>query len=233
MSMKSFPGNLRKEKRGSRWFLVLSDDQKTWFAKWFPVTENKRLAKAMGVCISTIQKFASELEIRKSEAGMKSIKRRQTAAMLKANIRNGCYDRKRGHPVSEATMAGNRRRWEEQRQGIREDAAAKMKRENPKKYAEWMRKKSEERKELIRKEKMRVVYGLERQTTLKAVVLKPYTRSQIHHRHMALEYGYLLDEDCREGQPGRYVIYYDDQTHRSERFEKNCIANGFTFERDE
>ena len=231
--MKPFPGELGKEKRGSRWFLVLNEDQKAWFVKWFPVTENKRLAKAIGVCISTVQKFASELDIRKSEAGMKAIKRRQTAAMLKANIRNGCYDRKRGHPVSEATMAGNRRRWEEQRQGIREDASAKMKRENPKKYAEWMRKKSEERKELIRKEKMRVVYGLERQTTLKAVVLKPYTRSQIHHRHMALEYGYLLDEDCREGQPGRYVIYYDDQTHRSERFEKNCIANGFTFERDE
>ena len=231
--MKPFPGELRKEKRGSRWFLVLNEDQKIWFAKWFPVTENKRLAKAMGVCISTIQKFASELDIRKSEAGMRAIKRRQTAAMLKANIRNGCYDRKRGHPISEATMAGNRRRWEEQRLGIREDSAAKMKRENPKKYAEWMRKKSEERKELIRKEKMRVVYGLERQTTLKAVVLKPYTRSQIHHRHMALEYGYLLDEDCREGTTGRYTIYYDDQTHRSERFEKNCIANGFTFERDE
>ena len=130
-------------------------------------------------------------------------------------------------------MAGNRRRWEEQRQGIREDAAAKMKRENPKKYAEWMRKKSEERKELIRKEKMRVVYGLERQTTLKAVVLKPYTRSQIHHRHMALEYGYLLDEDCREGQPGRYIIYYDEKTDRHPRFEQMCLANGFTFMPDE
>lgn len=231
--MKPFPGELGKEKRGSRWFLVLNEDQKAWFVKWFPVTENKRLAKAMGVCISTVQKFASELDIRKSEAGMKAIKRRQTAAMLKANIRNGCYDRKRGHPVSEATMAGNRRRWEEQRLGIREDAAAKMKRENPKKYAEWMRKKSEERKELIRKEKMRVVYGLERQTTLKAVVLKPYTRSQIHHRHMALEYGYLLDEDCREGQPGRYIIYYDDKTDRHPRFEQMCLANGFTFQRDE
>ena len=111
--MKPFPGELRKERRDNRWFLVLNEDQKAWFIKWFPVTENRRLANAMGVCISTVQKFASELHLVKSEAGMKAIKRRQTAAMLKANIRNGCYDRKRGHPVSEATMAGNRRRWEE------------------------------------------------------------------------------------------------------------------------
>ena len=230
--MKPFPGELGKEKRGSRWFLVLNEDQKTWFVKWFPVTENRRIGKAMGVCISTVQKFASELHLAKSEVGMKAIKRRQTAAMLKANIRNGCYDRKRGHPVSEATMAGNRRRWEEQRLGIREDAAAKMKRENPKKYAEWMRKKSEERKELIRKERQRAIYGLRRETKLIAVVLNKYTRRQIAHRHNALEKGYLLDENCREGQPGRYVIYYDEKTRRSERFEKNCIEDGFTFQHD-
>ena len=44
---------------------------------------------------------------------------------------------------------------------------------------------------------------------------------------------YLLDMDCSEGQPGRYVIYYDDDTERSAKFEANCIADGFTFKRDE
>ena len=44
---------------------------------------------------------------------------------------------------------------------------------------------------------------------------------------------YLLDMDCSEGQPGRYVIYYDDETQRSAKFEANCIKDGFTFKRDE
>ena len=164
---------------------------------------------------------------------MKAIKRRQVQALVKINERNGCYDRKRGHPVSAATREGNRRRWEEEHKGLRENALLKLKRENPKKYQEAMEKKRQERKETIRKEKMRVLYGLERKTRLKVVVMTPYTRSQSQHRTSALRRGYLLDEDCREGQPGRYVIYYDDQTQRSQQFEENCIKDGFRFERDE
>jgi hypothetical protein len=86
---------------------------------------------------------------------------------------------------------------------------------------------------MIAKEKRRIIYGLERKTNLKIVVMTPYKRSQIHHRYSALKRGYLIDTDCSEGQPGRYVIYYDDETQRSARFEANCIKDGFTFKRDE
>ena len=78
-----------------------------------------------------------------------------------------------------------------------------------------------------------MVYGLERKMKLKVVVLKKYTRSQTHRRWSALRRGYLLDMDCSEGQPGRYVIYYDDYTQRSPKFEENCIKDVFTFKRDE
>ncbi len=212
---------------------VLNDEQLEWLRRWFPTTENKRLAKAMKISLFKLHEFARENGLTKSEAGMKAIKRRQVKAMVKTNEKNGCYDRKRGRPVSEATREGNRRRWEEERLGLRENVMLKMRRENPEKYAEIMKKRSQERKESIRKEKMRIIYGLERKTRLKIIVMKKYTRSQIAHRHDALRRGYLLDEDCSEGQPGRYVIYYDDKTQRSERFEKNCIADGFRFERDE
>lgn len=212
---------------------VLNDEQREWLCHWFPTIENKRLAKAMKISLFKLHEFARENGLTKSEAGMKAIKRRQVKAMVKTNEKNGCYDRKRGRPVSEATREGNRRRWEEERLGLRENVMLKMRRENPEKYAEIMKKRSQERKESIRKEKMRIIYGLERKTRLKIIVMKKYTRSQIAHRHDALRRGYLLDEDCSEGQPGRYVIYYDDKTQRSERFEKNCIADGFRFERDE
>jgi hypothetical protein len=212
---------------------VLNDEQLEWLRRWFPTTENKRLSKAMKISLFKLHEFARENGLTKSEAGMKAIKRRQVKAMVKTNEKNGCYDRKRGRPVSEATREGKRRRWEEERLGLRENVMLKMRRENPEKYAEIMKKRSQERKESIRKEKMRIIYGLERKTRLKIIVMKKYTRSQIAHRHDALRRGYLLDEDCSEGQPGRYVIYYDDKTQRSERFEKNCIADGFRFERDE
>lgn len=212
---------------------VLNDEQLAWLRRWFPVTENNRLCKAMGISYFKLHEFARENGLTKSEAGMKAIKRRQVKAMVKTNKRNGCYDRKRGHPVSEATREGNRRRWQEERLGLRENAILKLKRENPDKYQEAMEKKRQERRETIRKEKMRILYGLERKTRLKVVVMTPYTRSQCQHRSSALRRGYLLDEDCRECQPGRYTIYYDDETNRSEVFERNCIADGFTFKRDD
>lgn len=230
--MKPFPGIVEMTK-GKVHRRVLNDEQREWFCRWFPVTENCRLAKAMKISLFKLHDFARKLGLTKSEAGMKAIKRRQTKAMAKTNHKNGCYDRKRGHPPSEATMEGNRKRWEEYRAGLRESTYETLRRRDPKKYQASMEKRSQNRRELIEKEKRRIIYGLERKTNIKVVVMKPYTRSQTHHRHNALLRGYLLDEDCSEGQPGRYVIYYDDETNRSERFEKNCIKDGFRFELDE
>lgn len=212
---------------------VLNDEQREWLCRWFPTIENSRLAKAMGVSLYKLHCFARELNLTKSEAGWRSIKQRQTKAMAKTNRKNGCYDRKRGHAPSEATLQGARRRWEEYRQGLRESTYEALKRRDPKRYEDVRQMRSTNRREMIAKEKRRIIYGLERKTNLKIVVMKPYTRSQIHHRCNALKRGYLLDMDCSEGQPGRYVIYYDEETERSAKFEANCIKDGFTFMPDE
>jgi len=198
------------------------------------VTENKRLAKAMGVSMEAMRNYANRLGVKgKSEAGMAAIRKRQGKAAAKTNERNGCYERKRGKPVSEATRQGLLKRWQDVREGRRLSPMEELKQRDPKAYTENMRLKSELRKEIIRKEQRRVIYGMERKTKLKMIVMKKYTQSQTHHRCSALKRGYLLDMDCSEGQPGRYVIYYDDETERSAKFEANCIKDGFTFKRDE
>jgi hypothetical protein len=230
--MKPFPGKVEMTK-GKVHKRVLNDEQREWLCRWFPTIENKRLAKAMGISDYKLHEFARELGLTKSEAGLKAIRKRRDKAAARTNERNGCYDRKRGHPPSETTLEGNRKRWEETRQGLRECPMTMLKKHYPKKYMEAIKKKSHERRETIRKEKLRMMYGLDRKTRLKPVVLVPYKRSQTHHRNSALRRGYLLDVDCSEGSPGRYVIYYDDETQRSERFEQNCIKDGFRFEKDE
>lgn len=230
--MKPFPGTIERGGKNYR-EVILNEEQEAWLVRWFPVTENKRLAKAMGISLYRLHCFAREMNLTKSEEGWQAIKRRQTKAAAKTNERNGCYDRKRGHAPSEATLEGIRRRWEEYHQGLRETPQDTARRKHPRKWKASLKKRSENRKEMIRKEKLRIIYGLERKTNLKVVVMKPYTRSQIHHRNNALKRGYLLDEDCSEGSPGRYVIYYDDETQRSAKFEANCIKDGFTFKRDE
>lgn len=230
--MTPYPGTTEMT-RGKVHRRVLNDEQRAWLCQWFPTIENSRLAKAMGISLYKLHCFARELNLAKSESGWRAIKQRQTKAMVKTNRKNGCYDRKRGNPPSEATLQGARRRWEEYRQGLRESTYEALKRRDPKRYEAVRQMRSMNRREMIAKEKRRIIYGIKRKTNLKVVVMKPYTRSQIHHRCNALKRGYLLDVDCSEGQPGRYVIYYDDETQRSAKFEANCIKDGFTFKRDE
>ena len=231
--MRQFPGTIERGGKNHH-EAILNEEQKAWLVRWYPVTENKRLAKAMGVSLDAMRSYARRLGVKgKSATGMAAIRKRAGKAAAKTNERNGCYERKRGKPVSEATRQGQMKRWQDVREGRRLSPMEELKQRDPKAYAENMRLKSDLRKEMIRKEKRRVIYGLERKTSLKIVVINPYTRSQTCHRHSALKRGYLLDTDCSEGSPGRYVIYYDDETQRSAKFEANCIADGFAFKRDE
>ena len=206
---------------------VLTPEQEAWFRRWFPEVENARLMEASGMTCSTLHRFAREFGLTKSERGIRGIKRRQAAHIKRLCEKNGWYDSLRGKPVSEACRRATAQMWQEIRDGKREHPARIMKRRNPRKYRKWMQRKSEARKETIRKETRRVIYGLARQTRLKCVVLCKYTKRQVSHRYNALKRGYIIMEDCSEQGGERYNIYYDKETERAPIFEKNLLKDGF------
>ena len=230
--MKKFIGKIARSSEPGHG-LVLNEEQEAWFRKVFPINENMRIAEAMGISVCSVRRFGILYGLSKSAYGLRIMKERQVKAMVISNTKNGCYDRKRGHKPSDATMEGIRKRWEEEHAGLRENGFERMKREDPERYKAICKKRSESRKELVRKEYRRVLYGLERKTKLKSIVMRPYKISQVHHRRSALERGYILADDFSEGSPYRYVIFYDKETIRSERFEENCIKDGFTIMRYE
>jgi hypothetical protein len=141
--------------------------------------------------------------------------------------KNGYYDSLRGRQPSEACRKAAAQMWQDIRDGKREHPARIMRRENPRKYRKWMERRSQERKEVIRKERRRMLYGMERKTRLKCIVLCKYTKRQVNHRYNALKRGYIVMEDCSEQSGERYNIYYDDNTQRSTIFEQNLIKDGF------
>ena len=145
---------------------VLTDEQRAWLADVYPATENERIAKAMGISKETVRVQARKIGLEKSETGMKAIRKRQQRQAAKTNEANGCYDRKRGHPPSQATLNGTRQRWREINAGLREHPMVTFRKRHPKKYKEVMERKRQDRINLIQKEKRRIIYGLERKTTL-------------------------------------------------------------------
>jgi len=228
MKIDPFPGTLTKQRlRHNAIGYVLTDEQREWFCRWFPEEENSRLMAACGMSHSTLHRFAREFGLTKSPKGMKRIKRRQAAHNKRVCEKNGYYDSLRGRQPSEACRKGAAQMWQDIRDGKREHPARIMRRENPRKYRKWMERRSQERKEVIRKERRRVLYGMERKTRLKCIVLCKYTKRQVNHRYNALKRGYIVMEDCSEQSGERYNIYYDDNTQRSTVFEQNLIKDGF------
>lgn len=235
MKIERFPGRLEKQlverpfvkKKGTMSYMAyaLTSEQEAWMRRWFPEVENSILSKTSGMSLSTLHRFARQLGLKKSEKGMKGIMKRQGIAKKRTCERNGYYDSIRGKRPSEKCQEGAARMWEEIHEGVREHPMRVFKKNNPRRYKRLMKKRSENRKEMFRKELLRVKYGLERKTKLSRVVLCPYTKSQRSHRYNALRRGYVLMDPEADGE--RYHIYYDEETERSEKFEGNLKKDGF------
>ena len=239
MKIEPFPGEITRKlvdkpyitktgKKGCQRIssIVLTDEQQAWLCRWFPEVENGVLMQASGLTHSSLHRFARELHLTKSEKGLKGIKRRQAAHIKRLCERNGYYDSLRGRQPSAAAVEATKKRWQEVREGKREHPIKAIKRKNPRRYKKMMQKRSEERKKTIQKERMRELYGLERKTKLRLPMTK-YTKRQVSHRYNALKRGYYVMLDCSEGSGERYNIYYNEETKRSQYFERNLINDGF------
>ena len=237
MKIEPFPGEIQRVRverpfttktgaqgRQSIWTIQLTDDQKAWLIRWFPEEENSRLMAASGLTYSTLHRFARQMKLQKSEAGMARIKKRQARHIKKVCERNGYYDSLRGHTPSEACLEGSRERWRRVRAG---EMTHHYKNMPTRRYNAMRKRQSENRRELIRKEQLRELYGLPRQTKIR-IPMKKFTRSQTCHRCNALRRGYFVMADCSDAGGERYNIYYDQDTNRSELFERNLIKDGFT-----
>lgn len=76
----------------------LTDYQLEWLKDHFHDKENSKLASALNISQSTLHRFARDLKLTKSEAGMRAIKKRQAAQIKKVCEENGYYDSLRGTP---------------------------------------------------------------------------------------------------------------------------------------
>lgn len=228
-----FPGIIETEQRtgGGRRKIVLNEQQRKWLTEVFPKTKSAAVAEMMGVSVDTVSNLARKLGLRKSEAGKRAIRRKAAQAAKKTCENNGYYDSLRGRCPSAEAMAGLAKYWEQVHSGEKENPMARMKREQPRRYHAMHRRRGEALRELYRKERLRLEYGMERKTR-KALPRVPYRRSQVNRRLNALMRGYLVAEDSSDKGGQRYNIYYDEQTAISERFEQNCIKDGFRILRD-
>lgn len=193
----------------------LEGELKERFCKLFPKNSNRRMMTWFGISFSTLQRFRRELGLQKD---MRAIRKQLAKDIKKTCEKNGYYDSLRGHAPSDACQEAARKMWAEGFHPMKQ-----LKATNPRKYKRLMRKKSEQRKELWRKERMRMVYGLERRTKLR-LPLNSLTHAASACKYMMIrECNYFADPDGDS-----HIICYDSETQRSEKREATAIRHGFT-----
>ena len=191
----------------------LEGELKERFCKLFPKNSNRRMMAWFGISFSTLQRFKHEFGLEKD---MQAIRKQQAKDIKKICEKNGYYSSLRGKAPSEACLEATRQLRASGFHPIKQIKAT-----NPRKYKRLMRKKSEQRKELYRKEQLRAFYGLERQTNLR-IPSSPLSHSASSHKHaMIKSCNYFADP---LGDP--HIICYDSETQRSARREATAAKHG-------
>ena len=191
----------------------LEGELKERFCKLFPKNSNRRMMAWFGISFSTLQRFKHEFGLEKD---MQAIRKQQAKDIKKICEKNGYYASIRGKAPSEACLEATRQLRASGFHPIKQIKAT-----NPRKYKRLMRKKSEQRKELYRKEQLRDFYGLERQTNLR-IPAAPLSHSASSHKHaMIKSCNYFADP---LGDP--HIICYDSETQRSARREATAAKYG-------
>ena len=191
----------------------LEGELKERFCKLFPKNSNRRMMTWFGISFSTLQRFKREFGLEKD---MQAIRKQQAKDIKKICEKNGYYSSLRGKAPSEACLEATR-----QLRAAGFHPIKQLKANNPRKYKRLMRKKSEQRKELWRKEQLRAFYGLERQTNLR-IPTSPLSHSASSHKHAMVKCcNYFADP---LGDP--HIVCYDSETQRSARREATAAKYG-------
>ena len=191
----------------------IEGELKERFCQLFPKNSNRRMMTWFGIGFSTLQRFKREFGLEKD---MKSIIRQQAKDTKRICEKNGYYASIRGKAPSDACLEATR-----QLRAAGFHPIKQLKANNPRKYKRLMQKKSEQRKELWRKERLRAFYGLDRQTNLR-IPTNPMSRRATAQKYAMIKCcNYFPDPD---GDP--HIICYDSETQRSARREATAAKHG-------
>ena len=204
---------MRPHHKGGKDEYYLEGELKERFCQLFPKNSNRRLMKWFGISFSTLQRFRRELGLQKD---MRAIRKQLAKDIKKICEKNGYYDSLRGHAPSEACQEATRKMWAEGFHPMKQ-----LKAKKPRRYRMVLRKRSEKRKELWHKERLRLKYGLERKTRLHIPLNNIPHRAAAHKYLMIRQCNYFADP---LGDP--YVVCYDSQTQRSARREATAAKHG-------
>lgn len=182
--------------------IVLTPEQEDWLREHYATTYNKDCAAHLGISESSLHRHARRLGLKKDPKWFYQVELLHCQMMADANRGSGNHGTKNlliyGQPHRFRKGQTNRERYGEENERRRIQRAAAT------------------RRETIRKERMRVRWGLPQETKLR-VISNPQAR---YARYALKSRGYII--------PGRGSMeaYWDENTTRSTVVENNATKVG-------
>lgn len=205
------PNGWKKQKVKPYWSckkIELTEKQLKWFINHYKHTRNADIMAKLHIGESTLHRYARKYGLKKSAQFMnKSVKQNMQMAH-DVCVRHGIYEE-----TAERMRMEMRQMYErgERIPGSFAKGVSNKMRLTPKRYKEWRRKNAESIREVRRKEKMRINWGLPQRTKLKF----GHNKRKASHRYLFKKFNYIVDR-------GSDIIYYDELTERRPLMEKRA-----------
>lgn len=203
---------------GNRAGHSLSEEDIDWIIKHYKHTKNAEIMARFNIGESMLHRYARKYGLKKSNVFMKKAQRENAEKGYEVCLDNGVYEQNAAHL---------RKQWEEwkklprnQRPGYR--AGVKPQHQpgvSTRRYNKRIKEGYEKRRQTVRRERARLLYGLEQKTSLK--LTKVMTRKMSAHKHaMIKQCNYFPDEEHPTW------LLYDNETTRSARREAHAVKLG-------
>lgn len=184
----------------------MSDKERKWLLRHYKHTRNEDILARLGVSVSTLYRIVRELGLGKSPQHLRKCQEHAARKARESHLANGTY------PPKGYVIPGS----ENYRFRPGESNKDRM---PSKKLKEMYRRIGEVRKETVRKERRRVLFGLDQKTNLRVVVVP---RSKISLRHNLRKHGYEISRGSNEA-------FITAATLRSEVMERRAMSMGISF----
>lgn len=213
----AYPNGWKKGnfKRGNRGGKPLDEKSVKWIVKHYQHTKNHEIMDKFGIGESTLHRIARRYGLKKST----QFKNKMIAESSRTAM-SVC----RKYKVYEQQAEFNRERWKQwkaegKQVGFRKGESNKD-RLSPKRYKAMLEKMAATRRENIRKDRMRINWGLPQKTRIKLVSAG---RKAAVDRHRLKKLNYIVER-------GSTHVYYDELTRRNLTIEKRAMINGLIIE---
>lgn len=222
----AYPNGWKKDRKaiyiGNRGGRSLTEKEIAWICKHYQHTKNDDIMSKFGIGESTLHRLARKYGLKKSRHQQKKTQWNATCRAHEANKKYGVYEETRERmkkKMQEMSAKGERI------PGSFMPGVSNLMRLGKKRNQERIAKAHAKRNETIRKERMRLNWGLPQKTRMRLSIngCSNRSRQKAIHRYVFRKYGYY----CEWGED---TIYYDENTERRLKMEANAHLYGLTVE---